>query len=97
MKIDSDSNTQLVLGVIIAFILIAILATIIDKCASDKTNDTNSAIEEVNHVVVSNNNKVDSIKYDIVIINKEKNEAIKISRNLSDSAAVELFKQLVTE
>ena len=40
---------------------------------------------------------VDSIKYDIVIINKEKNEAIKISRNLSDSAAVELFKQLVTE
>ena len=73
MKIDSDSNTQLVLGVIIAFILIAILATILDKCTSDKTNDTNSAIEEVNHVVVSNNNKVDSIKYDIVIINKEKN------------------------
>ena len=80
MKIDSDSNTQLVLGVIIAFILIAILATIIDKCTSDKTNDANSAIEEVNHVVISN-----------------KNEAIKISRNLSDSAAVELFKQLVTE
>lgn len=97
MKIDSDSNTQLVLGVIIAFILIAILATIIDKCTSDKINDANSAIEEVNHVVISNNNKVDSIKYDIVIINKEKNEAIKISRNLSDSAAVELFKQLVTE
>lgn len=97
MKIDSDSNIQLVLGVIIAFILIAILATIIDKCTNDKTNDTNSAIEEVNHVVISNNNKVDSIKYDIVIINKEKNEAIKISRNLSDSAAVELFKQLVTE
>lgn len=97
MKIDSDSNTQLVLSVIIAFILIAILTTIIDKCTSDKTNDANSTIEEVNHVVISNNNKVDSIKYDIVIINKEKNEAIKISRNLSDSAAVELFKQLVTE
>ena len=66
MKIDSDSNTQLVLGVIIAFILIAILATILDKCTNDKTNDANSAIEEVNHVVISNNNQVDSIGHGVV-------------------------------
>lgn len=97
MKIEPYSDKHLVFVVVVAFILIAILATIIDRCVGNKNEDIKSTVDEYNSIVVSNNNKIDSIKYDIVIINKEKNEAIKISRNLSDSAAVELFKQLVTE
>lgn len=34
---------------------------------------------------------------DVVLINKEKDEVIKSSRSLNDSAAVELFKKLVAE
>lgn len=71
--------------------------SIVDKCVSNNSSNNDDVIKQIDIVVDKNNRGVDSIKYDIVIINKEKNEAIKISRNLSDSAAVELFKQLVTE
>ena len=70
---------------------------LVDRCESDDDSNNHDVIKQTDIVVDNNKRSVDSIKYDIVIINKEKNEAIKISRNLSDSAAVELFKQLVTE
>lgn len=57
----------------------------------------NSISQKFDSLVNSNSVGIDKNKYDIIIINKEKDEAIKVSRTLNDSAAVELFKSLVAE
>lgn len=57
----------------------------------------NTITEKFDSLVNSNQAGIDRNKYDIIIINKEKDEAIKFSRILDDSAAVELFKSLVAE
>lgn len=93
----SDNKQNLIIWAGLSALVIVIGASLFDKCISNDNSDNNDVIKQTNVVVDNNKRSVDSIKYDIVIINKEKNEAIKISRNLSDSAAVELFKQLVTE
>lgn len=93
----SDNKQNLIIWAGLSALIIVLTMSIVDKCVSNNSNNNDDVIKQTDIVVDKNNRDVDSIKYDIVIINKEKNEAIKISRNLSDSAAVELFKQLVTE
>lgn len=93
----SDKKQNLLIWAWLSALVIVVGASLFDKCISNNSSNNNDVIKQTNVVVDNNKRSVDSIKYDIVIINKEKNEAIKISRNLSDSAAVELFKQLVTE
>lgn len=93
----SDKKQNLLIWAVVSALVIIMFTKLIDRCVSGNDTDTHDIIKQTDIVVDNNKRSVDSIKYDIVIINKEKNEAIKISRNLSDSAAVELFKQLVTE
>lgn len=93
----SDKNQNLLIWAAVSALVIIMFTKLIDRCVSGNDTDTHEVIKQTDIVVDNHKRSVDSIKYDIVIINKEKNEAIKISRNLSDSAAVELFKQLVTE
>lgn len=93
----SDNKQNLIIWAGLSALIIVLVMSIVDKCVSNNSSNNDDVIKQTDIVVDKNNRDVDSIKYDIVIINKEKNEAIKISRNLSDSAAVELFKQLVTE
>lgn len=93
----SDKKQNLIIWAGLSALIIVLATSIVDKCVSNNSSNNDDVIKQTDIVVDKNNRDVDSIKYDIVIINKEKNEAIKISRNLSDSAAVELFKQLVTE
>lgn len=93
----SDNKQNLIIWAGLSALIIVLTMSIVDKCVSNNSSNNDDVIKQTDVVVDKNNRDVDSIKYDIVIINKEKNEAIKISRNLSDSAAVELFKQLVTE
>lgn len=93
----SDKKQNLLIWAAVSALVIIMFTKLIDRCVSGNDTDTHDVIKQTDIVVDNNKRSVDSIKYDIVIINKEKNEAIKISRNLSDSAAVELFKQLVTE
>lgn len=93
----SDNKQNLIIWAGLSALIIVLIMSIVDKCVSNNSSNNDDVIKQTDIVVDKNNRDVDSIKYDIVIINKEKNEAIKISRNLSDSAAVELFKQLVTE
>lgn len=93
----SDKKQNLLIWAAVSALVIIMFTKLVDRCVSDNDTDTHNVIKQTDIVVDNNKRSVDSIKYDIVIINKEKNEAIKISRNLSDSAAVELFKQLVTE
>lgn len=93
----SDNKQNLIIWAGLSTLIIVLAMSIVDKCVSNNSSNNDDVIKQTDIVVDKNNRDVDSIKYDIVIINKEKNEAIKISRNLSDSAAVELFKQLVTE
>lgn len=93
----SDKKQNLLIWAAVSALVIIMFTKLIDRCVSGNDTDTHDIIKQTDIVVDNNKRSVDSIKYDIVIINKEKNEAIKISRNLSDSAAVELFKQLVTE
>lgn len=93
----SDKKQNLLIWAAVSALVIIMFTKLIDRCVSGNDTDTHDVIKQTDIVVDNHNRSVDSIKYDIVIINKEKNEAIKISRNLSDSAAVELFKQLVTE
>lgn len=93
----SDNKQNLIIWAGLSALIIVLTMSIVDKCISNNSNNNDDVIKQTDIVVDKNNRDVDSIKYDIVIINKEKNEAIKISRNLSDSAAIELFKQLVTE
>ena len=93
----SDNKQNLIIWAGLSALIIVLTMSIVDKCVSNNSNNNDDVIKQTDIVVDNHNRSVDSIKYDIVIINKEKNEAIKISRNLSDSAAVELFKQLVTE
>lgn len=93
----SDNKQNLLIWAAVSALVIIMFTKLIDRCVSGNDTDTHDVIKQTDIVVDNHNRSVDSIKYDIVIINKEKNEAIKISRNLSDSAAVELFKQLVTE
>lgn len=93
----SDNKQNLIIWTGLSALIIVLTMSIVDKCVSNNSSNNDDVIKQTDIVVDKNNRDVDSIKYDIVIINKEKNEAIKISRNLSDSAAVELFKQLVTE
>lgn len=93
----SNNKQNLIIWAGLSALIIVLIMSIVDKCVSNNSSNNDDVIKQTDIVVDKNNKDVDSIKYDIVIINKEKNEAIKISRNLSDSAAVELFKQLVTE
>ena len=93
----SDKKQNLLIWAAVSALVIIMFTKLIDRCVSGNDTDTHDIIKQTDIVVDNNKRSVDNIKYDIVIINKEKNEAIKISRNLSDSAAVELFKQLVTE
>lgn len=93
----SNKKQNLLIWAAVSALVIIMFTKLIDRCVSGDDTDTHDVIKQTDIVVDNHNRSVDSIKYDIVIINKEKNEAIKISRNLSDSAAVELFKQLVTE
>lgn len=93
----SDKKQNLLIWAAVSALVIIMFTKLIDRCVSGNDTDIHDIIKQTDIVVDNNKRNVDSIKYDIVIINKEKNEAIKISRNLSDSAAVELFKQLVTE
>lgn len=93
----SDKKQNLLIWAAVSALVIIMFTKLIDRCVSGNDTDTHDVIKQTDIVVDNHKRSVDSIKYDIVIINKEKNEAIKISRNLSDSAAVELFKQLVTE
>lgn len=93
----SDKGKNLIILAVITALVIIMFTKLVDRCVSGNDTDTHEVIKQTDIVVDNHKRSVDSIKYDIVIINKEKNEAIKISRNLSDSAAVELFKQLVTE
>lgn len=93
----SDKKQNLLIWAAVSALVIIMFTKLIDRCVYGNDTDTHDIIKQTDIVVDNNKRSVDSIKYDIVIINKEKNEAIKISRNLSDSAAVELFKQLVTE
>lgn len=93
----SDKKQNLLIWAAVSALVIIMFTKLIDRCVSGNDIDTHEVIKQTDIVVDNHKRSVDSIKYDIVIINKEKNEAIKISRNLSDSAAVELFKQLVTE
>lgn len=93
----SDKKQNLLIWAAVSALVIIMFTKLIDRCVSGNDTDTHDIIKQTDIVVDNNKRSVDSIKYDIVIINKEKNEAIKISRNLSDSAAIELFKQLVTE
>jgi len=93
----SDKKQNLLIWAAVSALVIIMFTKLIDRCVSGNDTDTHDVIKQTDIVVDNNKRSIDSIKYDIVIINKEKNEAIKISRNLSDSAAVELFKQLVTE
>lgn len=93
----SDKKQNLLIWAAVSALVIIMFTKLIDMCVSGNDTDTHEVIKQTDIVVDNHKRSVDSIKYDIVIINKEKNEAIKISRNLSDSAAVELFKQLVTE
>lgn len=93
----SDNKQNLLIWAAVSALVIIMFTKLIDRCVSGNDTDTHEVIKQTDIVVDNHKRSVDSIKYDIVIINKEKNEAIKISRNLSDSAAVELFKQLVTE
>lgn len=93
----SDKKQNLLICAWLSTLVIVVGASLFDKCISNNSSNNNDVIKQTDIVVDNHKRSVDSIKYDIVIINKEKNEAIKISRNLSDSAAVELFKQLVTE
>ena len=93
----SDKKQNLLIWAAASALIIIMFTKLIDRCVSDDDSNNHDVIKQTDIVVDNNKRSVDSIKYDIVIINKEKNEAIKISRNLSDSAAVELFKQLVTD
>lgn len=93
----SDKKQNLIIWAAVSALVIIMFTKLVDRCVSGNDIDTNEVIKQTDIVVDNHKRSVDSIKYDIVIINKEKNEAIKISRNLSDSAAVELFKQLVTD
>lgn len=93
----SDKKQNLLIWAAVSALVIIMFTKLIDRCVSGNDTDTHEVIKQTDIVVDNHKRSVDSIKYDIVIINKEKNEAIKISRNLSDSAAVELFKQLVME
>lgn len=93
----SDKKQNLIIWAAVSALVIIMFTKLVDRCVSDNDTDTHDVIKQTDIVVDNHKRSIDSIKYDIVIINKEKNEAIKISRNLSDSAAVELFKQLVTE
>lgn len=93
----SDKKQNLLIWAAVSALVIIMFTKLVDRCVSGNDTDAHEVIKQTDIVVDNHKRSVDSIKYDIVIINKEKNEAIKISRNLSDSAAVELFKQLVTE
>lgn len=93
----SDKKQNLLIWAAVSSLVIIMFTKLVDRCTSGNDTDTHEVIKQTDIVVDNHKRNIDSIKYDIVIINKEKNEAIKISRNLSDSAAVELFKQLVTE
>lgn len=93
----SDNKQNLLIWAAVSALVIIMFTKLVDRCVSGNDTDTHEVIKQTDIVVDNHKRSVDSIKYDIVIINKEKNEAIKISRNLSDSAAVELFKQLVTD
>lgn len=93
----SDKKQNLLIWAAVSALVIIMFTKLVDRCVSDDDSNNHDVVKQTDIVVDNNKRSVDSIKYDIVIINKEKNEAIKISRNLSDSAAVELFKQLVTE
>lgn len=93
----SDKKQNLIIWAAVSALVIIMFTKLVDRCVSGNDTDTHEVIKQTDIVVDNHKRSVDSIKYDIVIINKEKNEAIKISRNLSDSAAVELFKQLVTD
>ena len=93
----SDKKQNLIIWAAVSALVIIMFIKLVDRCVSGNDTDTHEVIKQTDIVVDNHKRNVDSIKYDIVIINKEKNEAIKISRNLSDSAAVELFKQLVTD
>lgn len=93
----SDNKQNLLIWAAVSALVIIMFTKLVDRCVSDDDSNNHDVVKQTDIVVDNNKRSVDSIKYDIVIINKEKNEAIKISRNLSDSAAVELFKQLVTE
>lgn len=93
----SDKKQNLIIWAAVSALVIIMFTKLVDRCVSGNDTDTHEVIKQTDIAVDNHKRSVDSIKYDIVIINKEKNEAIKISRNLSDSAAVELFKQLVTD
>lgn len=99
MYITKSDIKYIALFVLVFTIFGCIIASIAVKKYEEDNNieKDNSISQKFDSLVNSNSVGIDKNKYDIIIINKEKDEAIKVSRTLNDSAAVELFKSLVAE
>ena len=98
---DYNKNDYMYIAffVILFFIFGCIVAALAVNVYDKERNveKENTITQKFDSLVNSNSVGIDKNKYDIIIINKEKDEAIKVSRTLNDSAAVELFKSLVAE
>ena len=99
MNITKDDYLYIALFVLSFFIFGCIVAALAVNVYNKERNveKENTITQKFDSLVNSNSVGIDKNKYDIIIINKEKDEAIKVSRTLNDSAAVELFKSLVAE
>ena len=99
MTITKNDYMYIAFFVILFFIFGCIVAALAVNVYNKEHNveKENTITQKFDSLVNSSQAGIDKNKYDIIIINKEKDEAIKVSRTLNDSAAVELFKSLVAE
>lgn len=97
MTKEEFKDIFLIVIIIVLIITIGITTVVYRPSKTEYVEKDNTVSQKFDSLVNSNSVGIDKNKYDIIIINKEKDEAIKVSRTLNDSAAVELFKSLVAE
>lgn len=97
MTREEFKDIFLIVIIIVLIITIGITTAVYRPSKTEYVEKDNTVSQKFDSLVNSNSAGIDKNKYDIIIINKEKDEAIKVSRTLNDSAAVELFKSLVAE
>lgn len=97
MTREEFKDIFLIVIIIVLIITIGITTVVYKPSKVEYVEKDNTVSQKFDSLVNSNSVGIDKNKYDIIIINKEKDEAIKVSRTLNDSAAVELFKSLVAE
>jgi len=97
MTREEFKDIFLIVIIIVLVIAIGITTVVYRPSKTEYVEKDNTVSQKFDSLVNSNSAGIDKNKYDIIIINKEKDEAIKVSRTLNDSAAIELFKSLVAE